>query len=153
MPDNLSPQDRQKTMRAVKSKGTSLERSLCSMLAGMHLTGWRQNADDILGKPDVVFDAKCIAIFVDGCFWHGCPSCRRKMPVTNRQYWTQKIQRNIERAQLYNQELAAAGWTVIRVWEHQLRDASTRKQIQQQIRSAIERESVLNGWESPRGPT
>lgn len=149
MPDNLSPQDRQKTMRAVKSKGTSLERSLCSMLAGMHLAGWRQNADDILGKPDVVFDTEQVAIFVDGCFWHGCPLCKRKLPVANRLYWTQKIQRNVERAQTCNLKLADAGWKVIRIWEHQLRDAAARKQVQRQIRSAIkstgQRESVLNG--------
>lgn len=149
MPDNLSPQDRQKTMRAVKSKGTSLERSLCSMLAGMHLAGWRQNADDILGKPDVVFDTEQVAIFVDGCFWHGCPLCKRKLPVANHLYWTQKIQRNVERAQTCNLKLADAGWKVIRIWEHQLRDAAARKQVQRQIRSAIkstgQRESVLNG--------
>ncbi len=68
MVDNLKPEDRRKTMRAVKGKGTKPERRLWAMLAGMGVKGWRKNADDIVGKPDIVFDNEQIAIFVDGCF-------------------------------------------------------------------------------------
>jgi DNA mismatch endonuclease (patch repair protein) len=137
MPDNLSPGDRQKTMRAVKSKGTKLERALFAMLAGMRLSGWRQNASDILGKPDAVFNARKTAIFVDGCFWHGCPICQRKLPQTNHEYWARKITRNVEHAQDCNQQLSAAGWAVVRIWEHEITDARNRQEIRARIRSAI----------------
>lgn len=137
MPDNLKPEDRRKTMQAVKGKGTSLERQLFSMLAGMRLKGWRKNADDIIGKPDAVFDDAHLALFIDGCFWHGCPHCRRKLPQTNVEYWERKIARNIERAQRYNQMLTESGWTVIRIWEHEIREVSARADIQSKIRAAL----------------
>ena len=96
MVDNLRPEDRRKTMRAVKGKGTKLEKRLSSMLAGMSLKGWKQNVSNITGKPDVVFFDQKVVIFVDGCFWHGCPVCQRKLPETNREYWARKITRNVE---------------------------------------------------------
>ncbi|MCB9098605.1 MAG: very short patch repair endonuclease [Anaerolineales bacterium] len=137
MADNLSPEDRKKTMRAVKGKGTKPERMLFSMLAGMHLKGWRKNADDIMGKPDVVFPLEQVAIFVDGCFWHGCPHCQRKLPQTNRGYWERKVNRNIELARQNNQKLGEAGWLVIRIWEHEIRNPAERKHIRDKINNAI----------------
>lgn len=73
MGDNLKPDDRKKTMRAVKGKGTGLEKTIFAMLAGMRLGGWHKNCGSVTGKPDVVFLDQKVAIFVDGCFWHGCP--------------------------------------------------------------------------------
>ncbi len=137
MTDNLSPEDRRKTMQAVKSKGTTLERKLFATLAGMHLKGWRKNAEDIPGKPDVVFDAKRIAIFVDGCFWHGCPHCKRKLPQANYEYWERKIRRNIELADKRERELRDIGWIVIRIWEHEMKDISSRASIRVKLRRAI----------------
>ena len=93
MVDNLKPEDRRKTMRAVKGRRTRLEKRLFSMLAGMNLRGWKQNYAKVAGKPDAVFLQQKLAIFVDGCFWHGCPVCRRKLPQTNRKYWQTKIAR------------------------------------------------------------
>ncbi|MCK6628516.1 MAG: very short patch repair endonuclease [Anaerolineae bacterium] len=138
MADNLKPADRQKAMRAVKGKGTTPERRLFAMLAGMRLKGWRKNAADITGKPDVVFSHEHIAIFVDGCFWHGCPHCQRKLkPDSNRHYWERKINRNIELAKSHNQKLLENGWTVIRIWEHELKKPADRLQIRDRIRQAI----------------
>ena len=137
MADNLSPEDRKKTMRAVKGKGTKPERLLFSMLAGMRLKGWRKNADDIMGKPDVVFPLEQVAIFVDGCFWHGCPHCQRKLPQTNRDYWERKVNRNIELARQNNQKLSKAGWLVIRIWEHEISNPAERKYIRNKINNAI----------------
>lgn len=139
MNDNLTPADRRKTMRAVKSRGTKPERRLFSMLAGMGLRRWRKHANDIVGKPDVVFDQDKVAIFIDGCFWHGCPHCKRPLkPQTNREYWEHKIQRNIERAQKYNQQLSEQGWEVLRIWEHEIRDSSCRKEIRRKLRQKLE---------------
>ena len=137
MPDNLTPEDRRKTMRAVKGKGTSLERCLFAMLAGMRLRGWKQNPTDVIGKPDVVFSERRIAIFVDGCFWHACPYCNRPFPKTNRQYWERKIERNVRRDQKVDEELQAQGWTVLRIWEHEMKDESRRPALRAAIRSTM----------------
>lgn len=89
-------------------------------------------------KPDLVFKEARVAVFIDGCFWHGCPDhCR--VPVTNASYWTQKLRRNQERDALIDSELAAAGWRVIREWEHS--DAST---VARQVARAL-RESLSSG--------
>lgn len=122
MIDNLKPKDRRKTMQAVKGKGTSLERRLWAMLAGMGLRGWKKNDSSVAGKPDVVFSRQLVAIFIDGCFWHGCPYCHRKLPKTNLDYWERKINRNIDLAQRYKMILQADGWTIVRIWEHELKD-------------------------------
>lgn len=109
-------------MQAVKGKGTRLEQRLWAILAEMGLQGWRENAEDVLGKPDVVFDVQRVVVFIDGCFWHGCPYCRRKLPETNREYWERKIRRNVELAQSHNAALRQEGWTVVRIWEHDIKD-------------------------------
>ncbi len=139
MVDNLTPEDRRRTMQAVKGKGTGPERRFFSMLAGMRLKRWRKNANDVVGKPDVVFDGERVAIFVDGCFWHGCPHCKRKLPETNREYWERKINRNIELARLNNQRLHENGWVVIRVWEHEINNPTNREKIRSEIRQALKK--------------
>jgi DNA mismatch endonuclease (patch repair protein) len=137
MPDNLKPEDRKKTMKAVKGKGTKLERRLSAMLAGMRIKGWRKNANDVSGKPDIVFDVQKIAIFIDGCFWHGCPICQRKLPETNKSYWERKINRNIELAREYKQILEENGWQVIRIWEHEIKKTSDREKVRKEIRQSL----------------
>ena len=142
MPDNLSAKDRRKTMRAVKGKGTSLERRLAATLAGMGLRGWKKNVDDVPGKPDVVFFQERVAIFVDGCFWHGCPHCNRPLPETNREYWEHKIERNVERDKQNTQHLVSDGWCVLRFWEHELRDETEKDNIRHKIRDAVKKGEI-----------
>lgn len=137
MPDNLTPADRQKAMRAVKSKGTSLERRLWAMLAGMGLSGWKRGDDSLEGKPDVVFPEQHLAIFVDGCFWHGCPHCQRKLPETNHDYWAGKIAANIKRDKENAALLAEHGWRVVRIWEHELGAKADKRQVRARLRQAI----------------
>jgi DNA mismatch endonuclease (patch repair protein) len=144
MSDNLTPEDRRKTMQAVKGKGTRLERRLFSMLSGTGLKGWKKNVDAVIGKPDVAFVDQRVAVFVDGCFWHGCPHCQRKPPQTNRQYWKRKINRNIALAKSHNRRLRADGWTVIRIWEHELSGTVDMKKIRAKIlRSLNDKETRL----------
>jgi DNA mismatch endonuclease (patch repair protein) len=145
MGDNLKPEDRRRTMQAVKGKGTRLERRLFSMLAGMGLKGWNKNASDIVGKPDVVFVSEQVAIFVDGCFWHGCPFCRRTLPKTNREYWARKIKRNSELAKTHNRRLRKEGWTVIRVWEHEVRQSANTEKIKAKILQALGNKGLTSG--------
>lgn len=133
MPDNLSPENRRKAMRAVKSKGTSPERILWAMLAGMRVRGWRKNAVDVPGKPDVVLDEKKIAIFVDGCFWHGCPVCKKPLPEHDREYWEKKISRNAERDKMNTKALLEEEWTVVRIWEHEIVPAARRATVRKRI--------------------
>lgn len=135
MSDNLKPDDRKRTMQAVKSKGTNLEKRLFAMLAGMGFSGWKKNVKNVTGKPDVAFLDWKIAIFVDGCFWHGCPYCRRNLPKTNRRYWKRKIKRNVELAEVYNKRLISDGWVVIRIWEHEIKDTITLKQRLKELKS------------------
>jgi DNA mismatch endonuclease Vsr len=108
-------------MRAVKSKRTGPERRLHAILARLHLRNWKANYTNAPGNPDFAFPEQKLALFVDGCFWHGCPICQRPLPATNVEYWTRKISRNVERDKLYNAQLAEAGWRVLRVWEHELK--------------------------------
>jgi DNA mismatch endonuclease (patch repair protein) len=68
-------------------------------------------------RPDVVFTRRKVAIFVDGCFWHVCPTHGRE-PTHNEWYWTPKLRRNVERDRSADRALGEAGWTVVRIWEH-----------------------------------
>lgn len=145
MADNLSPADRLRTMRAVKGKDTRLEKRLFSMLARMGLSGWKKNAGEIVGKPDVAFVNERVAIFVDGCFWHGCPQCQRPLPKTNRKYWARKIERNVALARSHKQRLRRGGWTVVRVWEHEVRRSADAGKIRTRILRALGSEGPPSG--------
>jgi DNA mismatch endonuclease (patch repair protein) len=74
------------------------------------------------GRPDFVFAQAKIAVFIDGCFWHSCPK-HSVMPRTNRDFWKNKLHQNTERDQRVNRELRKLGWTVIRYWEHSVKDS------------------------------
>jgi DNA mismatch endonuclease (patch repair protein) len=76
------------------------------------------HVDGISVRPDVVFTRREVAVFVDGCFWHGCPQ-HGNMPRRNSEYWRPKLERNARRDALVTERLSAAGWNVLRVWEHE----------------------------------
>jgi DNA mismatch endonuclease (patch repair protein) len=112
-----------------KRKDTAPEVRLRSHL---HARGLRFRKDPPLVvegrkvRPDVVFTRARVAVFVDGCFWHGCP-LHGTMPRSNRDYWVPKLRRNAERDRQIDEDLARAGWTVVRVWEHEnAADAASR---------------------------
>lgn len=142
MPDNLSHEDRKRTMRAVKGSRTSPEMRLRAILAGNHIGGWKANLETLTGKPDIAFPHDRLAIFVDGCFWHGCPVCDRPLPETNRDYWQKKIGRNVKRDREVGKSLTADGWTVLRIWEHELKKGKDFAAIAARIRGVL---SELHG--------
>jgi DNA mismatch endonuclease (patch repair protein) len=106
-------------MAAIRSYGNKdTELKLASILRAARITGWRRHLP-LPGKPDFVFRRDRIALFVDGCFWHGCPKHGRQ-PGTNITYWAQKLDRNKARDRSVSRTLRQAGWMVIRLWEHHL---------------------------------
>lgn len=118
--DNVTPSVRSDIMSRIRSKGNrSTERRLRALLAGNRIKGWRANAKDITGTPDVVFDVKRLAIFVDGCFWHGCPKCYRR-PKSKRKFWDAKVVENRARDRRVTHKLRKDDWTVIRLYECEL---------------------------------
>lgn len=117
---DVSPETRSRIMAAVKGRGgKSTERRLRAALVAFGVKGWRMNAADVLGKPDFLFPTEKIAVFVDGCFWHGCPRHYRR-PSTSQTYWDAKVARNMARDRRNRAALRRQGWKVIRFWEHQV---------------------------------
>ena len=106
-------------MAAIKSKGNKdTELKLASILRIYGITGWRRHRP-LPGKPDFIFPKQRLALFVDGCFWHGCPKHGRK-PDSNQHYWLAKLRGNKCRDGKVNRLLRDRGWKVLRLWEHQL---------------------------------
>lgn len=106
-------------MSNVRGQGNErTELALVSLLRRNHVSGWRRNLP-VFGKPDFVFRRERLAVFVDGCFWHGCPLHATK-PATHRAFWRQKLARNTARDRLVNRELRRRGWRVLRIWQHEL---------------------------------
>jgi DNA mismatch endonuclease, patch repair protein len=95
------------------------------------LTGWRRHYA-ILGTPDFCWPQKKIAIFVDGCFWHGCPRCYNS-PKSNIEFWKAKIEVNRKRDRKVNRELRIKGWRVIRIWECRLNEKRSILRIKQSL--------------------
>jgi DNA mismatch endonuclease (patch repair protein) len=119
MADVFSKKKRSQVMAAIRSKGNeATELKLISVFRANGITGWRRN-QKLPGKPDFAFHRERLAVFVDGCFWHGCHwHCR--MPKSRRDFWFPKIKRNKTRDREVNGVLRKAGWKILRVWEHEL---------------------------------
>lgn len=134
MADIWDKQKRSEVMSLIRSHGNrATELRLMSCLREHGITGWRRR-QRLPGKPDFVFRKARLALFVDGCFWHGCPKHRTR-PKQNRKFWDVKIARNKERDREVTRALRKAGWTVIRIWEHQLRSPAP---IVRRIQAALE---------------
>ncbi len=120
MADSVSKEVRSRIMSAIRSRGNKgTELALAALFRASRVTGWRRQGKG-LGRPDFVFARARVVVFVDGCFWHGCPKHGR-MPRSNRKFWVAKIGRNKERDWATRRELRARGWRVVRVWEHELK--------------------------------
>jgi len=105
------------SIRGRNNKSTELRLRMALVKAG--LKGWVLHPQDVFGKPDVFFVKKKLAIFVDGCFWHGCRVCGH-IPKTRSAFWRAKIERNRARASLVKRSLRRESIKVIRIWEHSL---------------------------------
>jgi DNA mismatch endonuclease (patch repair protein) len=119
MTDTRTPEQRQRIMTAVRAKDTSPEMTIRRALYAAGVRGWRCHYKRAAGKPDLAWPALQVALFVDGAFWHGHPS--RHRPGRSGRYWDEKIARNVSRDRQVDADLAAAAWTVLRVWDFEIR--------------------------------
>jgi DNA mismatch endonuclease (patch repair protein) len=119
MPDVFTKAKRSEVMSRIRGRGNKdTELALAKIFRANKITGWRRH-QRIFGKPDFIFQAIKLAVFVDGCFWHCCPRHATK-PKNNRAFWRRKFSRNEKRDVLVNRTLRMQGWRVIRIWEHEL---------------------------------
>jgi len=109
-------------MRANKGKDTGPERALRSLLRDAGYPGYRLHWRKAPGRPDIAYPGRKVAVFVHGDFWHRCPRCKPPLPKTNREFWARKFALNVERDKRKVDALEQLGWTVLVVWECELRD-------------------------------
>lgn len=133
MTDVFSKEKRSEIMSKVKSKkNKSTELKLIQFFREEKITGWRRNYK-IKGKPDFVFPKKKIAVFCDGCFWHG-HDCRNTKPKQNEDYWAKKIARNKVRDADITKYLSSLGWKVLRIWECELKSGAYKNELKKLLR-------------------
>jgi DNA mismatch endonuclease, patch repair protein len=119
MVDIFTCAKRSEIMSRIRGRGNrDTELALAKLLRDNGLSGWRRN-QPIFGKPDFVFPKLKVALFVDGCFWHSCPKHATR-PRNNEMFWQTKFARNQARDLTVTRTLRMGGWTVVRIWEHEL---------------------------------
>lgn len=132
---------RSEQMSRIRGKDTSPERLLRSALwrAGLR---FRLQSRTPYGRPDVVFSKARVAVFIDGCFWHGCPE-HYVRPRTRNEFWSSKLLENVERDRRQTLQLEADGWRICRFWEHQIFESLP--DIVELVRSALQ----ADRWSPP----
>lgn len=110
-----------KVMLANKGKNTGPEMLVRKALRAAHLGGYRLHWAGAPGKPDIAYPGKRVAVFVNGCFWHLCPTCDPPIPKKHRDYWGPKLLRNRERDAEKWKALGDQGWSIVVLWEHEIR--------------------------------
>lgn len=164
MVDVFDRAKRSEVMAKIRGRGNrSTELAVASVFRSAHVTGWRRHlaitcriqpplgsagtgkARVMRVRPDFVFPSARLAIFVDGCFWHACP-LHSKMPENNRSFWEAKLQANVARDRRANRLLRRAGWSVLRIWEHELRDPkSFVRRVKRRLQRLSRRVASLRG--------
>ena len=122
-------------MSAIRSRGNrTTEQAVRYRLVRAAIRGWTLHAKNLPGKPDFVFERQRLAVFVDGCYWHGCPKCYRP-PESNTGYWSEKYKRNKARDRKVRAKLRRGGWKVLRIWEHEVKKSAGK--VVERIQSAL----------------
>ena len=133
MADRFSKEVRSSIMSSIRSKDTKPEMAVRRTLWASGLR-YRVHDRSVLGTPDISNKRRRLAIFVDGCFWHGCPMCYKE-PKTNTGFWREKIRRNRARREAVRNGLEAQGYRVVEIWEH---EASSPETIVRRVGEALE---------------
>jgi DNA mismatch endonuclease, patch repair protein len=127
---------RSRTMSAVRGKNNrTTELRFRMALVRASLNGWTMHAS-LPGRPDFYFPAANLAVFLDGCFWHGCKHCGH-IPKTNSVFWSMKIERNQARDRRNTRLLQKRGSLVVRVWEHSIKDPKELGRILNKIQRLL----------------
>jgi DNA mismatch endonuclease (patch repair protein) len=118
--DRHTREQRSRNMSRVRKFGNeSTEMRLVRLLREGRIKGWRRHLY-LPGRPDFTFRKQRVVVFIDGCYWHRCPTCNWT-PTSNTDYWLPKLERNVAKDREADRQLAERGWTVVRIWEHELR--------------------------------
>lgn len=141
MSDIFNKEKRSHIMRSIKSKNTkSTELKMIALFKANDITGWLRTYN-VKGHPDFVFLKQRVAIFVDGCFWHG-HDCRNTRPADNADYWAKKRNRNVQHDKEITALFENRNWTVLRIWECELKKKNISATIKR-ILSALGEEPDL----------
>ncbi len=150
MGDVFSKKKRSEIMAGIRSRGNrSTELEFAKLLRQNRISGWRRHLQVALPRsdpqsqsqstkvrPDFVFKARRMVVFIDGCFWHGCPAHATK-PESNSEFWHAKLNGNIKRDRFVTRELRKRNWAVLRIWEHELRQGNrTMTRLKRQLERA-----------------
>lgn len=117
MADTMTKKQRSFCMSRIRGRDTKPELKIKRLMKKL---GFSHQPKGIIGRPDFANKKEKIAVFVDGCFWHGCPKHCKK-PKTNKKFWYKKIAANVKRDKQVNTKLKKDGWRVIRIWEHKIK--------------------------------
>ena len=118
MTDSLTKFQRSRLMSRIHDRDTRPELEIRRRLFASGMRGYRLRPR-LPGKPDIVYSRAKLAIFIDGCFWHGCPKCYTR-PATRRRYWDNKLAENISRDKAIDNSLRRMGWKTLHFWEHEV---------------------------------
>jgi DNA mismatch endonuclease (patch repair protein) len=136
-------EQRSEAMRSVRSKANkTTEARLRFAMVQAGIVGWKIMPSSLLGNPDFIFSEIKLAIFTDGCFWHGCPVCHHSKIKSHSRFWTEKINRNRTRDRKVTRKLRSQGWSVLRMWEHELRDRAGLQRCIYKLRRLLNRYGV-----------
>ena len=137
MTDRMTAEERHRCMAAIKGKDTKPEIMVRKYLFSRGLR-YRVNVKKLPGSPDIVLKKYGVAIFIDGCFWHGHKECKYyKLPSTNVDYWKAKIARNMARDYVNNVDLELLGWRVFRLWECEIKTKAQREETLEELYKKI----------------
>lgn len=133
---------RSQIMSCVRGSGNrATELRMIELFRKYGIHGWRRNVS-LSGKPDFVFQMNRLALFIDGCFWHGC-SKHGAIPSNNRNFWKGKLTQNKVRDRITNRSLRSRGWQVLRIWQHELAKRSEHVVIRR-VRAALAKPTPVN---------
>jgi DNA mismatch endonuclease (patch repair protein) len=152
MLDPLSREERSALMAKVRGRGgKSTERRVEAALVQHGFKDWVDHPNNIPGRPDFYFAQYRLVMFVDGCFWHACPKCARRVPRTRTEFWKEKITENRRRDDRTRRKLRASGYHVIRIWEHQVPKELWVKRLRSMMKRAVRDAIATPGAPSQRG--
>lgn len=140
MADRHTKEQRSRNMSRIRKFGNeSTEMRMIALFRQYGISGWRRHLK-LPGRPDFAFRQERVAVFVDGCFWHCCPICNWR-PASNRSYWKAKFALNVARDRAANRALRTAGWKVLRIWEHSVKEEPDR--VVARVQRAVARLDAL----------